>query len=155
MFVIQKKEELCYSEKNGSNTVRRYLQQRQLMCCQELKSSSVKQCILNPEAKFVKTHNLLVARVLVDNGKSIPARVLNSENSSIRIMKGTLIALLEPVEEVAESSSWSTESVFRVQEKSAETLRSILQSVCVLVYINVKRRSNWRSKGQRSKSIDA
>ena len=81
----------------------------------------------------MKTHNLLVARVLVDNGKSIPARVLNSKNSSIRIMKGTLIALLEPVEEVAESSFWSTESVFRVQEKSAETLRSILQSVCVSI----------------------
>ena len=89
----------------------------------------MKQCILIPEAKFVKTHNLLVARVLVDNGKSIPARVLNSRNSSVRIMKGTVIALLEPVEEVAESSFWSTESVFRVQEKSAETLPEHLQSM--------------------------
>ena len=52
----------------------------------------------------MKTHNLLIARVLVDNGKSIPARVLNSGNSSVRIMQGTVIALLEPVEEVAESS---------------------------------------------------
>ena len=89
----------------------------------------MKQCILIPEAKFVKTHNLLVARVLVDNGKSIPARVLNSENSSVRIMKGTVIALLEPVEEVAESSFRSTESVFRVQEKGAETLPEHLQSI--------------------------
>ena len=84
-------------------------------------SNSVKQCILIPEAKFVKTHNLLVARVLVDNANSIPARVLNPGNSNVRIMKGSVIALLEP--------TWNTEPVLRVQEKSVETLPDHLQSM--------------------------
>ena len=89
----------------------------------------MKQCILIPEAKFVKIHNLMVARVLGDNANSIPARVLNPGNSNVRIMKGTVIALLEPIEEVVENSTWNTEPVFRVQEKSAETLPDHLQSM--------------------------
>ena len=53
-----------------------------------------KHCILTPEAKFVEANNLLIARVLVETSKSILARVLNPGNSNVRIMKGTIIALL-------------------------------------------------------------
>lgn len=44
-------------------------------------------------------------------------------------MKGTVTALLKPVEDVAESSFWCSESVFCVQEKSSETLPGHLQSM--------------------------
>ena len=67
--------------------------------------TSDKHCVLIPENKFVETHNLLVARVLVENRQNIPARVLNPGDSNVRIEKGTVIALLEPVEEVVEYNS--------------------------------------------------
>ena len=46
---------------------------------------------------------------------SILAKVLNPGNSNVKIMKGTVIALLEPVEEVVESNLGSSDPVFRVQ----------------------------------------
>ena len=46
-----------------------------------------KHCILTPEVKFVETHNILIARVLVETGKRILARVLNQGNSNVRIMR--------------------------------------------------------------------
>ena len=83
MFVIQRKEELCNSEKNGSNTYEKVVATEtvevppgtEMLVPSKVKgSSSVKQCILIPEAKFVKTHNLLVARVLVDNVKKYTSK---------------------------------------------------------------------------------
>lgn len=70
MFVIQKKEELCNSGKNGSNTYKKVAATEtvdvppgtEMLVSSKMKGScSVKQCILIPEVKFVKTHNLLVA----------------------------------------------------------------------------------------------
>ena len=86
-----------------------------------------KHCILTPEAKFVETHNLLIARVLVETGKSILARVLNAGNSNVRIMKGTVIVLLEPIEEVVELNTGSSDPIFRVQEINSEVLPEHLQ----------------------------
>ena len=100
-FVILKKDKFGEPEKNGSNIYEKVVAAEtvevpsgteMLVPLRVKGSNSVKQSILIPEAKFVKTHNLLVARVLVDNANSIPARVLNPGNSNVRIMKGTVIA---------------------------------------------------------------
>lgn len=137
-FVIQNRGESIVKKNIGNTTYQKVVAEmtvdippgNEMIVQSKAKGTDIgKHCILTPEAKFVETHNLLVARVLVENGKNILARVLNPGNSNVRIMKGTVIAVLEPVEEVVESNSGRPDPVFRVQEVNREMLPEYLHKM--------------------------
>ena len=57
--------------------------------------------ILTPEWKFVQSHGLAVARTLVDTSNSaVFARILNPGETTVKINKGTPVALLSKITEV-------------------------------------------------------
>ena len=60
--------------------------------------------ILTPERKFVQSHDLAVAKTLVDTSSSeVYARILNPGDTTVKVYKGTPIALLTPIAEVGKS----------------------------------------------------
>ena len=136
MFVIQNRGQSVMTTENDKATYQKVVTEvtvdippgnEMIVQSRAKVKTSDKHCVLIPENKFVETHNLLVARVLVENGQNIPARVLNPGDSNVRIEKGTVIALLEPVEEVVEYNSESSDSVFRIDETDCERLPEHLQ----------------------------
>ncbi|KAH3807611.1 hypothetical protein DPMN_135957 [Dreissena polymorpha] len=88
--------------------------------CEVLVNSKVKgdvaerEGFLVQDSKFVEQHSMLVARVLVDCGNTFHARILNPNSSAVMIPKGTVIALFEPIQEIAEYDSNEDSTVYRV-----------------------------------------
>ena len=70
------------------------------------------QGILIPDRKFVQSHGLAVARTLVDtSGSAVCARILNPGDTTVKINKGTPVALFSKVEEVGQSFSFEQEEM--------------------------------------------
>ena len=67
-----------------------------------------------PDRKFVQSHGLAVARTLVDtSGPAVCARILNPGDTTVKINKGTPVALFSKVEEVGQSFSFEQEEMSR------------------------------------------
>ncbi|PIK58380.1 Retrovirus-related Pol polyprotein from transposon [Apostichopus japonicus] len=60
-----------------------------------------REALVEPAEKFVNKHGLLVAKLLVDPGQEVlPVRLFNPSHEPVRVYKGTVIGVLEEVEEV-------------------------------------------------------
>ena len=75
--------------------------------------------ILTPERKFVQSHGLAVARTLVDTSSSaVFARILNPGETTVKINKGTPVALLSKITEVGQSFDFNQDDEIRTQTNS-------------------------------------
>ena len=82
--------------------------------------------ILTPERKFVESHGLAVARTLVDTFSSVVyARILNPSDTTVKINKGTPIALLSPIAEVGQSFNFEDAEFTRPQKSRDEVSMDI------------------------------
>ena len=75
--------------------------------------------ILTPERKFVQSKDLAVAWTLVDTSNSaVFARILNPGETTVKINKGTPVALLSKITEVGQSFDFNQDNEIRAQTNS-------------------------------------
>ena len=82
--------------------------------------------IIGPAAKFLRNHDMIVAKVLVDTREArVPVRVLNLRDEYVKIHKGTNVAVCEPVEEIMTAGGEdkaSTAALYTVPENDEKTV---------------------------------